>query len=175
MTGVKFVANLLPRFSISGYTTRHDYSSKSRPLPWPETYRIPDTATTPIFYDYTFSAGIHDTDMWQPMVVALNAIYHSARSSSPKVPIRVDTLSWSSGGALLDIESNGDDGSGNLTWTTLADSMLGVGTFLNQERYNTAEWQIVDETLANIGVGYIGEQLRKTLESGPAAGTANST
>jgi len=37
--------------------------------------------------------------------------------------------------------------------------MLRVGTWLNQREFNSVKWQIVDDHLGNIGVGYIGEHL----------------
>ena len=61
---------------------------------------------------------------------------------------------------MLDVENHGDDGAGKLTWTTVADTVLGLGSWMGQNDYNTAEWQLVNDEMGNIGVGYIGEPLR---------------
>ena len=54
------------------------------------------------------------------------------------------------------IENYGTQGTKKLTWTILADTILGVATFLKTEGCLDSEWTILDATWGNIGSGYIG-------------------
>ena len=58
------------------------------------------------------------------------------------------------------IHNYGRQGINKLTWTILADTILGVATFLEHEGYLDSEWTILDSTLGEIGNGYIGSDLQ---------------
>ena len=58
------------------------------------------------------------------------------------------------------IENYGTHGINKLTWTILADAILGVATFLEDEGCLDNEWAILDSTLGEIGNGYIGSDLQ---------------
>lgn len=70
--------------------------------------------------------------------------------------MRKDILTWSSGSAATIIENWGIDGRGKLTWDMLADTMLGVGTFLQQQTCTSGQWIIMVDGIGSIGVGFVG-------------------
>ena len=57
------------------------------------------------------------------------------------------------------IENYGSQGIRLLTWTILADMILGIATFLEDEGCLHAEWAISDSPSGTIGYGYIGGDL----------------
>ena len=57
------------------------------------------------------------------------------------------------------IENYGSQGAGKLTWNILADTILGVATFMESEGCLHSEWTILDYAWGNIGSGYIGSDL----------------
>ena len=61
---------------------------------------------------------------------------------------------------ILLVENNGAQGRGLLTWNTIADTILGVATFLENEDCLQGDWQIFDATLGGVGTGWIGSELR---------------
>ena len=65
-------------------------------------------------------------------------------------------MSWYSGSVTILIENYGAQGMNKLTWDILADTILGVATFLENEGCLDTEWAIWDATEGNIGNGYIG-------------------
>ena len=60
---------------------------------------------------------------------------------------------------LIRIGNHGSHGRGLLTWTILADMILGIAMFFENEGCLQAEWEISDFTLGNIGYGSIGGDL----------------
>ena len=88
------------------------------------------------------------------------AVYYNAQP--PKTGssfIGVEAISWTFGGVQIRIENYGSQGVRLLTWTILADMILGVATFLEDEGCLQAEWAISDTPLGTIGYGYIGRDL----------------
>ena len=91
---------------------------------------------------------------------SFHAVYHNAQP--PKTGssfIGVDSISWSFSGVQLRIGNYGSQGRALLTWTILADMILGIATFFENEGCLQAEWEILDSTLGNIGYGSIGGYL----------------
>ncbi|KAK0516505.1 hypothetical protein JMJ35_001108 [Cladonia borealis] len=127
----------------------------SKPVPKP--YHVPNTPTTLFFTDYKTPPGLAAPSVYQSLVKALHAVYHNAQPpNSGSSSIGFNTISWSSGGVTLLIENYGTQGTKKLTWTILADTILGVATFLENEGCLDSEWTILDATWGNIGSGYIG-------------------
>ena len=53
------------------------------------------------------------------------------------------------------IKNDGAQGMNKLTWNILANTILGVATFLYNEDLLETRWEIFDATLGNIGNGYV--------------------
>ena len=91
------------------------------------------------------------------------AVYYNAQP--PKTGsslIGIEVISWTFGGVQIRIENYGSQGIRLLTWTILADTFLGVATFLEDEGCLQAEWAISDSPSGTIGYGYIGGDLGVT-------------
>ncbi len=58
------------------------------------------------------------------------------------------------------IENYGPQGAKKLTWNILADTILGVATFLENEGCLHSEWGIFSAAWGDIGSGYIGSDRR---------------
>lgn len=87
---------------------------------------------------------------------AFHYVYRNAQppySGSSLIGLR--EISWSSGVVTLLIENDGEQGRDKLTWNILADTILGVATFLENEDLLESRWEIWDATLGNIGTGHI--------------------
>ena len=92
---------------------------------------------------------------------AFHAVYLNAQPpNSGSSAVGFNAISWGSGGVTLLIENYGTHGTNKLTWTILADTILGVATFLEDEGCLDSEWTILDAAWGNIGRGYIGSDLR---------------
>ena len=101
---------------------------------------------------------------------AFHAVYHNAQPpESGSTFIGFTTISWISGDVTLLIENYGTQGFDKLTWTILADAILGVATFSEDEGCLDSEWAILDSTLGEIGDGYIGSDLQITEGNTSAA------
>ena len=73
------------------------------------------------------------------------------------------------------IENQGAQGGNKLTWTILADTILGVATFLENQGCLDSEWEILDSTWGDIGSGYIGSDLRVAGGNASAAAAVEPT
>ena len=106
----------------------------------------------------------------------MNSIYHTAIFNHGDGLILTDTVSWSYAGGEVFVENHGDDRTGQLTWGTLADTMLGVGAFLEAESCWSAQWIIRVEGLGNIGSWFVGAKVDSAQEStSTLAGTVIGT
>ena len=126
---------------------------------------MPNSPITLLFIAYAPAATLDPTVTYQTLLTALNSIYHSTILNHGDGLILTDTLSWSYGGANTIIENHGNDRTGQLTWGMLADTMYGVGAFLQGEACWSGEWMIQVEGLGNIGSGHVGARLDTKAES----------
>ncbi|KAL2046107.1 hypothetical protein N7G274_001554 [Stereocaulon virgatum] len=133
--------------------------SSGKPLP--RTYRVPDTPTTLYFYKYSNPAGLKTSAVYHTLVTSLNSVYHSAirPSRTGDSLIGVDHVTWRFSGANIFIENHGLQGTNKLTWTMLADTLLGIGALLNDLECLQGQWTISDDVLGNIGTGYVGKDV----------------
>lgn len=70
---------------------------------------------------------------------------------------------------MIDIHNYGPQGTRLLTWTILADMILGVGAFLENEGCLHGEWSILDSLMGTIGNGYIGADYQVAVGNVSAA------
>lgn len=72
------------------------------------------------------------------------------------------------------IENYGLQGIRLLTWTILADMILGVATFFENEGCLHGEWAILHSSLGTLGYGYISGDLRVAGSNMSAAATVEA-
>ena len=97
------------------------------------------------------------SSVYLAVVKSFYAVYQNAQP--PKTGgsfISVEAITWTFGGVDIRIQNYGSQGVQLLTWTILADVLLGVATFFENEGCLNGEWAIQHAPLGTIGYGYIG-------------------
>lgn len=140
---------------------------------------MPNSPITLLFIAYTSPPTLAPAVTYQTLVTALNSIFHSTISSHGDGLIFTETVSWSypetNPKAVVTIENHGFDRTGQLTWGMLADTLYGVGAFIQMETCWSGEWMIQVEGLGNIGSGFVGAKVDDSKLADTLAGKSVET
>ena len=140
---------------------------------------MPNSLTTLVFIAYTSPPTLSPTVTYQTLVTALNSIFHSTIFKHGDGLIFQGIVSWSypetDPKVVVTIENHGFDRKGQLTWGMLADTIYGVGAFMETEACWSGEWMIQVEGLGDIGSGFLGARVDSSKLEGTLVGKSVET